>query len=191
MTRAPTPQEWERLLDRLALHGVRPVTDESGQAVLDGEGLLILAGGDDGPAELRSWGAEITAEERPDVYAVRSGGRVVAWYLMEHRPVLTVVPPPTTPSPGAPPGPPQAPSPGTPAGPSPGTSPSSSPGAAADPSTSGPDPSGVTTWPPLPQPSLPRTGSDVLDPTLLALGGAGILCAGGLLVRLSRPPRRR
>jgi hypothetical protein len=216
---APTQQEWERLLDRLAPHGVRPVTDESGQVVLDSEHLLVLTGGADGLVELRSWGAEITAEERPDVYAVRSGGRVVAWYLMEHRPVLTVVPPPAVPSPGASsetsPGSPPATSPKVPGaspsaapgvspGAAPGASPSAAPGASPgassgaapgispEPSTSE-SPAGplITTRPPAPQPSLPRTGSNVRNPTLVALAGASILCAGGLLVRLSRPPRRR
>jgi LPXTG-motif cell wall-anchored protein len=187
---APTQQEWEHLLDRLARHGVRPITDESGQVVLDSEYLLVLAGGAEGLTELRSWGAEITPEERPDVYAVRSGGRVVAWYLMEHRPVLTVVSPTSTPSPATSPGAlatPSATPPGAPAG---SLGPSGGEWASPYPGESSAT-SAVTTWPPQPQPRLPQTGSEVWNPILVALGGAGILCAGGLLVRLSRSPRRR
>ncbi|MYS79756.1 hypothetical protein [Embleya scabrispora] len=140
----PTPQQWERFLERLAAHGARPLTDESGRAVLDVEHELLLTGGTDGLNELRSWGAEITEEDRPGVYAVRSGGRIVARYLMEPD---TITPtdafaPVTPPAFDAP-------------------------------------------------PTLPKTGPSVVNLTLIALGGAGIVCAGGLLVRCFPAPRRR
>ncbi|MGC0415405.1 hypothetical protein [Embleya sp. AB8] len=141
---AATQEEWERLLDRLAAHGVRPLTDESGQAVLDVEHELVLTGGNEGLDALRSWGAEITADDRPGVYAVRSGGRVVAWYLLEPDPA------------------------GSPATPAPVTPPTFDA-----------------------PPTLPTTGPSVVDLTLIALGGAGIVCAGGLLVRCFPAPRRR
>ncbi|MET7298071.1 hypothetical protein [Embleya sp. NPDC005575] len=144
VTDPPTRQEWERLLDRLAAHGARPLTDESGRAVLDVEHELLLTGGADGLNELRSWGAEITEEDRPGVYAVRSGGRIVARYLME----------------------PEA-------------------------STST-DASAPVTPPAFDAPpTLPKTGPSVVNLTLVALGGAGIVCAGGLLVRCFPAPRRR
>ncbi|MFE5327980.1 hypothetical protein ACFRCG_16525 [Embleya sp. NPDC056575] len=144
ITDAPTQQEWDRLLDRLARHGARPVTDESGQAVLDVERELLLTGGTEGLEALRSWGAEITGDDRPGVYAVRSGGRVVARYLMETEPNTST----------------DASAPATP------------------PAFDAP-------------PTLPRTGPSVVNLTLIALGGAGIVCAGGLLVRCSPASRRR
>ncbi|MGW1990048.1 hypothetical protein [Embleya sp. NPDC001921] len=144
VTNAPTQQEWERLLDRLARHGARPLTDESGRAVLDVEHELVLIGGAAGLDALRSWGAEITEDDRPGVYAVRSRGRVVARYLME-----------------------------------------SDPNAPTD--TSAPVTSPAFDAPP----TLPRTGPSVVNLTLMGLGGAGIVCAGGLLVRCFPAPRRR
>jgi hypothetical protein len=111
---------------------------------VDVDDRLVLTGAPEGLAELRSWGAEITPEEKPDVYAVRSGGRIVARYLVEHAPA------------------------GSPASATPLTTP------ALD-----------------APPALPRTGPSVVNLTLIALGGAGIVCAGGLLVRCSPPTRRR
>ncbi|MEU0934868.1 hypothetical protein [Embleya sp. NPDC005971] len=143
VTDPPTQQEWDRLLDRLAAHGARPVTDESGRAVLDVERELLLTGGTDGLDELRSWGAEITRDDRPGVYAVRSGGRVVARYLIESDPI--------------------------------GSTDTSAP---------------VTPWAFDAPPTLPRTGPSVVNLTLIALGGAGIVCAGGLLIRCFPAPRR-
>lgn len=147
-TDPPTTREWNRLLDRLARSGARPVTDESGRVVLDVDRLLVLTGGTAGLDELRSWGAEIVAEHRPGVYTVRSQGRVVARYVLTREPAPE---PPT----GAPPGP----------------------------TTSLVPDFGAP-------PELPATGGSVADSALVALGGAGIVCAGALLVRCFRRPRR-
>ncbi|MFF7248657.1 hypothetical protein ACFZBU_32650 [Embleya sp. NPDC008237] len=144
VTDPPTQQEWDRLLDRLAAHGARPLTDESGRAVLDVEHELLLTGGTDGLNELRSWGAEITEDDRPGVYAVRSGGRIVARYLIESDPNAST----------------DASAPVTP------------------PAFDAP-------------PTLPRTGPSVVNLTPIALGGAGIVCAGGLLVRCFPASRQR
>lgn len=89
-------------------------------------------------------GAEVAQDGKPGVYAVRSGGRGVAVYVLEREPAVES----------------QASAPVTP------------------PAFDAP-------------PTLPRTGPPVANLTLIALGGAGIVCAGGLLVRCSPPPRRR
>jgi len=150
-TDPPTPRQWDRLLDRLARSGARPVTDESGRAVLDVDRLLVLTGGAAGLDALRSWGAEIVADHRPGTYTVRSRGRVVARYVLEHPPAIG--------------------------------SPSTAPGSDTVPTTITPPALGEP-------PELPATGTPVADSALIALGGAGIVCAGALLVRCFRRPRR-
>lgn len=90
----PSAAERDALLARVAPLGIRAVVDESGVPALTVDHELVLAGGPDGVAALRGAGLEIAPGPRDDVVAVRQGGRVVAWYIVD---------PPAVPGPAAPP----------------------------------------------------------------------------------------
>lgn len=183
----PGAAERDALLARVAPLGIRAVVDESGAPALTVDHELVLAGGSEGVAALRGAGLETAPGPRDDVVAVRQGGRVVAWYIVD---------PPAAPGPGAPP-PANAP----PAnGPPPNSPPRNSPPAKA-PSANTPSPDTPPSRPPAalgpapaaplaanPSADLPQTGPN----GFLALIVVGLACllVGLGAVRHARRSRR-
>ncbi|UGQ15231.1 hypothetical protein LO772_17690 [Yinghuangia sp. ASG 101] len=89
----PTPEERDRLLTRVAPYGIAPVTDAAGAPALTVEGELVLSGGPDGIAAMRADGLEVLPGPRAGVSVVRSGGRVLAWYLDDSTLASAAAPP--------------------------------------------------------------------------------------------------
>ncbi|GAA4950992.1 hypothetical protein GCM10023205_09720 [Yinghuangia aomiensis] len=160
----PSAAERDALLARVAPLGIRAVVDESGVPALTVDHELVLAGGPDGVAALRGAGLEIAPGPRADVVAVRQGGRVVAWYIVD---------PPAAPGPAAPP----------PTGAPPANSPPANSPLPNSPSANGPPPAagppaalGPAAAAPLaadaPSAGLPQTGPN----GVLALTVVGLAC---------------
>lgn len=161
--REPSAAERDALLARVAPLGIRAVVDESGVPALTVDHELVLAGGPDGVAALRGAGLEIAPGPRDDVMAVRQGGRVLAWYIVDPPAVPgPAAPPPTNAAPTGSPLPnspqPNAPSSGgpPPAGPPAALRPAAAAHLAADP----------------PSADLPQTGPN----GVLALTVVGLAC---------------
>jgi LPXTG-motif cell wall-anchored protein len=114
----PSAAERDALLARVAPLGIRAVVDESGVPALTVDHELVLVGGPDGVAALRGAGLEIAPGPRDDVVAVRQGGRVVAWYIVDPPAVPGPAAPPATNAPPATAPLPNSPSPNSPNSPS-------------------------------------------------------------------------
>lgn len=111
-TARPTREDRDALLARVAAIGIQPVVDVAGVPALTVDHELVLFGGPDGVDAMRAAGIEVAPGPRPGVSAVRSGGRMVAWYV-ENGPTAPPESPVPTPSGSAEP-PPEPPGTGLP-----------------------------------------------------------------------------
>ncbi|HSA51308.1 MAG TPA: hypothetical protein VLH10_14540 [Yinghuangia sp.] len=104
---APSREERDALLAKVAPYGIVPVPDAAGAPALTADRELVLSGGPDGIDALRAAGLEVLPGPRPGVSAVRSGGRLLAWYLDDSA-LASTQPPvfPPAPEPSAVPSPP-------------------------------------------------------------------------------------
>jgi LPXTG-motif cell wall-anchored protein len=166
----PTREERDALLARVAGLGVVPVVDTSGSPVLTVDRQLVLTGKQQGLDAMRASGIEIAPGPRPGVSTVRSGGRIVAWYVLEDDPALA--PPPASP-PVAGRGSAGPASPGSPDNPESPESPEG-PGSSGD--AAGSDP------------GLPKTGPR--GTALLAAAGLILVAGGAIAVRFATCRRR-
>ncbi|MCF2526438.1 LPXTG cell wall anchor domain-containing protein [Yinghuangia soli] len=103
----PSREERDALLARLAPYGVRPVLDEAGAPALTADRELVLAGGPEALAAMQAAGVELAPGPRAGVSAVRSGERIVGWYVLDDpvAPAPPSAPPNVPPVPSGVPGP--------------------------------------------------------------------------------------
>lgn len=94
---APTTQERDALLARVTPYGIVPVVDTAGTPALTVDDQLVLTGGPQGVDAMRAAGIDVAPGPRPGVSAIRTGGRTVAWYIVED-PALADTPLPPVPA---------------------------------------------------------------------------------------------